>query len=49
MICVRAADRGEASTLFGAAHRVYFDTPSLGGYTFVNMRIRTSTFEDRGT
>lgn len=43
MICVRVADRSEASTPFGAPHRVYFDTPSLEGYTFVNARIRTST------
>lgn len=31
MICVRVADRSKASIRFGAAHRVYFDTPPLEG------------------
>ena len=29
---------------FGAPHRVYFDTPPLKGYTFVDARLRASTF-----
>ncbi len=49
MIRVHAVNDSCASTPFGAAHRVYFDTPSLKGYTFVNARIRTSTFENPGT
>jgi hypothetical protein len=31
MICARATDVYSASIPFGAAHRVYFDTPPLKG------------------
>jgi hypothetical protein len=44
MIRARAVKRNQASSPFGAPHRIYFDTPPLGGYTFVDARIRTSTF-----
>lgn len=48
MIRAQAVMRNQANAQFGASHRVYFDTPPLEGYTFVNARIRTSTFENSG-
>jgi hypothetical protein len=46
MICARAANHSGVSIPCGAAHRVYFDTPSLKGSCGESVRIHTDGVTD---